>query len=249
MLPDRPHKLLILGGTSDAVLVAEKLVALGHDVTSSLAGVTASPILPAGKVRRGGFGGMEGLSKYLLEEGVTTLIDATHPFAAQISSHAVEAASIASIPRLRLERPQWEEQPNWTIVPDIAAAVSALPKHARVLLTIGRKEIAPFVERTDIGGVMRMIEAPPVQLTANWILMQGKPAASVEEEVTLMRLHEITHLVSKNSGGPAHYKLAAAAKLGASVVMISRPVKPRPKSGSVVTSIEDLCRSLSGPIS
>jgi precorrin-6A/cobalt-precorrin-6A reductase len=241
-----PDKLLILGGTSDAVLLAERLVALEHDVTSSLAGVTVSPILPVGKVRRGGFGGPEGLAQYLRDEGITTLIDATHPFATQISAHAVEASYSAQIPLLRLERPQWDVQPDWVVVPDIVSAVAALPHEARVFLTIGRKEIAPFVARLDINGVMRMIEAPPVQITSQWTLLQGKPAASVEEEVALMRAHQITHLVSKNSGGPARYKLAAAVELGVSVVMIARPLKPTPKLGSVANSIEDVLSNLIG---
>jgi precorrin-6A/cobalt-precorrin-6A reductase len=239
------HKLLILGGTSDAVVLAEKLVALGHDVTSSFAGVTASPILPVDKVRRGGFGGAEGLAIFLRAERVTTLIDATHPFAAQISSNAVEGAGLADVPLFRLERPEWEVQPEWIVVPDIVSAVVALPQRAKVFLTIGRKEIAPFVARSDLHGVMRMIEAPPVQLAPQWTLVQGKPAVNVEEEVALMRTHKITHLVSKNSGGPAHYKLAAAAKLGVSVVMIARPLKPQPKRGSVAKSIDDVLRCLS----
>jgi precorrin-6A/cobalt-precorrin-6A reductase len=239
------HKLLILGGTSDAIVLAERLVALGHDVISSLAGVTASPILPVGKVRRGGFGGTEGLAQYLREEGITTVIDATHPFAAQISAHAVEAAGHANIPLLRLERPQWDVQPDWIVVQDIGSAGAALPRGARVFLTIGRKEIAPFVARSDISGVMRMIEEPPVDLTPQWILLQSKPLTSRDEEVDLMRKHEITHLVSKNSGGPAHHKLAAAAQLGVSVVMIARPLKPIPKLGSVVTRIDDVLSGLS----
>jgi precorrin-6A/cobalt-precorrin-6A reductase len=238
------HKLLILGGTSDAVELAEKFVALGHDVTSSLAGVTTSPILPTGKMRRGGFGGAGGLAQYLRDEGITTLIDATHPFAAQISSHAVKAAGLAGIPLLRLERPQWEVQPDWVVVPDIDSAVAALPENASVFLTIGRKEIAPFVTRGDLGGVMRMIEAPPVQLTPQWTLLQSKPAATVEEEAALMRTHRITYLVSKNSGGPAHYKLAAATELGVSVVMIARPVKPQPKHGRVAQSFEEFFESM-----
>jgi precorrin-6A/cobalt-precorrin-6A reductase len=239
------HKVLILGGTSDAVVLAEKLVALGHDVTSSFAGVTACPILPLGKVRRGGFGGVEGLAEYLQDEEITTLIDATHPFAAQISAHAVEAAGLANIPLLRLDRPQWDVQPNWIVVKDIASAVAALPQEARVFLTIGRKEIAPFVARADLCGVMRMIEAPPVQLASRWTLIQGKPATSVDHEVSLMRAYQITHLVSKNSGGPAHHKLAAAAQLGVSVVIVARPLKPLPKLGSVVTSIEEILLNIS----
>ncbi len=231
------RKVLILGGTSDAVEIAGRMVAEGHDVTSSLAGVTTSPVLPIGKIRRGGFGGAEGLAAYLREEGVDLVVDATHPFAVQISTHAVVAAEAAGVELIRFERPAWKVSPDWIVVADIPGAAQVLPAGAKVFLTIGRKEIAPFVARADISGVMRMIEVPSVPLNENWQLLRGKPAQSVEEEIALMRAHKFTHLVSKNSGGPTRHKLDAAA-LGLSIVMISRPFKPAPQRGSIVQSYE-----------
>ena len=55
-------RVLVLGGTGEARRLATALVAAGVDVLSSLAGRVADPVLPPGRVRVGGFGGVEGLA-------------------------------------------------------------------------------------------------------------------------------------------------------------------------------------------
>jgi precorrin-6A/cobalt-precorrin-6A reductase len=86
-----PRRVLILAGTNEARVLANRLVADGYDVTSSFAGVTENPILPQGKIRKGGFGGVDGLRRYLDNDKIDVVIDATHSFAAIISRHVVEA--------------------------------------------------------------------------------------------------------------------------------------------------------------
>ena len=164
------RKVLILGGTRDARQLAFRLIHAGHDVTTSFAGVTENPIQPEGKVRVGGFGGVDGLRNYLQTEKIDVLVDATHPFAAIISANAAEASHDVML--LRLERPTWTARPDdhWTQVPDIDGAVAALPAHASVMLTIGRKEIAPFISRSDLKGVARMIEPSSIAMPASWNL-------------------------------------------------------------------------------
>jgi len=125
-------QVLILGGTTEASAIANALA--GHAViraTLSLAGRTRAPVLPPLPARRGGFGGVEGLAAYLREHGVAALIDATHPFAAQISRHAVLAASIAGVPLLTVRRPEWVAQPGdrWTVV---GHAIRRPQHHGRV---------------------------------------------------------------------------------------------------------------------
>ncbi len=218
-------RILILAGTNDARLLANRLVADGYDVISSFAGVTENPILPNGKIRKGGFGGVEGMRHSLAEEKIDILIDATHPFAAIISRHAAEAGSHL----LRLERPAWEAQEGdqWIHVDDIPAAAAVLPNEARVLLTIGRKEVAAFTTRTDLSGVARMIEPPEVDLPSQWQLVLQRPPFTLEAEIDLMRGAKITHLVTKNAGGTETIeKLEAARALGLPVVMVARPFKP-----------------------
>jgi precorrin-6A/cobalt-precorrin-6A reductase len=231
-------KVLILGGTRDARQLAFRLIHAGHDVTTSFAGVTEHPVQPEGKVRVGGFGGVEGLRQYLHAEKYDVLVDATHPFAAIISANAAQA--MGDVELLRLERPAWTPKPNdqWIDVADIQNAVDALPLQASVMLTIGRKEVAPFLARADLSGVARMIEPTPIPLPAKWSLMLERPPFSLESETTLLREHNITHLVSKNAGSSdTETKLTAARNLQIPVIMIARPFKPAVTTYSSVEAI------------
>ena len=244
--PMDEHKaILILGGTGEARQLAARLAALGHDVTSSLAGRTAAPRLPAGKVRIGGFGGPEGLAAYLRADGFTLLIDATHPFAAQISANAVTASARAGIPLIRLERPAWMPPigAEWIEVDTITEAARALPEGARVLLTIGRQEICAFAGRTDCHFIARVIDVPD-DVPAGWEIIATRGPFSVAGERELMVARGITHMVSKNSGGDqAAAKLEAAAALGVKVVMMKRPLLPEAETVSTVADLLERLRT------
>lgn len=237
-------RVLVLGGTSDANVLAGELVKSGFDVVTSLAGVTENPVVPPGEVRVGGFGGEDGLYDYLKAGGFMALADATHPFAAQISWHGFNAAERAGIPYLRLERAPWTPLPadNWISAANTEAAVAALPHAARVLLTIGRKEIAAFLAREDLGGVARMIEKPLFELPPNWALVLARAPFGVEAERELLAFHRITHLITKNAGGKLTVaKLVAARALRIPVVMIARPQKPpAPAYGSATALVAAL---------
>lgn len=222
-------RVLILGGTGEARQLAAGLLAKGFEVISSLAGVTENPLLPDGHVRRGGFGGIAGLVAYLEAERIAAMVDATHPFAAQISAHAHAAAEVAGIPLLRLERPPWQVQDGdrWTVVPNIPDAVKALPAGARALVTIGRKDIGAFFETTDIGGVARMIEEQAQPAPLGWTVILQRPPFGIEQEKALITHHAITHLVTKNAGGTeTEAKITAARALALPVIMVARPHKP-----------------------
>jgi precorrin-6A/cobalt-precorrin-6A reductase len=231
-----PLKILILAGTKDARLLANRLVRDGHDVTSSFAGVTEHPVLPEGKIRKGGFGGADGIRKFIIDEKIDVLVDATHPFAAVISRNAAEAHPQV----LRLERAAWAALTTdlWINVADIATAVAALPFEARVMLTIGRKEVMAFTSRPDLSGAARMIEPPAQPLPANWQLILERPPFDVASETILLRQHDVTHLVCKNAGGRETVaKLEAARNLGLPVVMIARPHKPDVETFASVDAI------------
>lgn len=225
----RREPILILGGTGDARRLAERLVAEGSRVVTSLAGVTAEPVLPPGEVRRGGFGGVEGLAAYLRAQGIGAVIDATHPFAMQMSIHAYTACRMCHVPLYRLERPAWKRGPgdDWTEVASAGAAAQALPAAARALVTIGRKEIRPFFAQTDVEGIARMIEPPAEPAPPGWQVLLQRPPFDVPSEIKLMQSHGITHLVTKNAGGgETEAKLSAARQLAIPVIMIARPAKP-----------------------
>lgn len=222
-------RILILGGTRDARELAAALVAEGRNVVTSLAGVTSQPELPAGDVRIGGFGGAEGLGRYLEAEKIALVIDCTHPFAARISANSYEACAARGVLLLRLERPGWKagEDDRWQSISSAAEAAACLPSGARVLLTTGRKDLEPFFARPDISGIARMIEVPPLDPPAHWRVLRERPPFTVGGERALMSRNAITHLVTKNAGGSAtEAKLQAAREGGIHVLMIARPVKP-----------------------
>lgn len=233
------RKLLILGGTGEAVALAKAVKAEfgdGLTVVTSLAGRTKAPTLPLGEMRVGGFGGPEGLTRYLRAGKISAVIDATHPFAARMTANAVAACDAAAVPRLRLDRPAWTPGPgdDWHAAPDLAAAAGMLPGlGARAFLTIGSTELAPFKGLSGLLLWARMIEPPaPDALPENCTVIKGRAPFSLDDELDLMRGLGIDILVTKNSGGPAAAaKLAAARRLGIPVVMVERP--PAPPGDSV----------------
>lgn len=230
-------RILILGGSTEASALA--IVLAGDerfDVVLSLAGATRSPRPQPVPVRRGGFGGVSGLAEFLRVEAVDLLIDATHPFAARMSRHAVEAAELAGLPLLRIERPAWVagEGDRWTPVPDMESAARALgggtwgETPRRVLLTVGQKELASFQAAPWHRYVIRSIDSPdPASLPPHATFLPGAGPFTVEAERRLLREHAIEVIVTKNSGGLATVaKLEAARELGLPVVMVSRPSLP-----------------------
>lgn len=219
--------MLILGGTAEAAALAEELVARGDvTVVTSLAGRTAHPVLPPGEVRIGGFGGVAGLADYIRDNGVTRIIDATHPFARRISENAIEAAAETGISLEHLVRPGWERQrgDRWQEVASLEEAAQALPAGATVFLALGRQYLDAFAARSDCRFVIRMVDPPAEPLPfADPVLILGKPAADPAREAELFAAHGITHLVCRNSGGAAGYgKIAAARQMGIPVIMIGR---------------------------
>lgn len=222
-------RILILGGTEEARLLADALVGLGHDVITSYAGKTSEPNLPQGEIRVGGFGGMRGLSDYILNNGVQRLVDATHPYALQMATNAVEASQFTRVPLVRLIRPEWKEPQYafWHHVANAADAAAGLPAGARVLLTVGHTGLDVFLARSDCSFVVRSIEAPERALPVNAQSLIARPPFFVGAETELMQFEGITHLITKNSGGvQTEAKLKAAQQLRLAVVMIARPKLP-----------------------
>ena len=243
-MPAARSRILILGGTSEARALAERLTAAErYDVVTSLAGVTRTPPKPAGELRIGRFGGVESLQAFLQAEGIALVVDATHPFAAQISAHAAQACAAAGVPCLRLERPAWTPQPgdDWRQVGSVTEAASAIPAGATALVTIGRQEIGEFTARGDIRVVARMIEPPEGDVGPQAEILLARPPFAFAEEKALMESRHIDVLVTKNSGGEATAtKLTAARDLRLPVIMIARPAKPAVPSASSVEAMIEL---------
>lgn len=220
-------RLLILGGTGEAASLAKHLADRPDlQIVSSLAGRVAAPVLPAGTVRIGGFGGVDGLAAYLARERIGAVVDATHPFAARMSANAAEACRRTGVPLLAFVRPAWDAEPGdrWLPVADMAAAAALC--RGRVFLTVGRQELAPFAG-SDAWFLIRSIDPPDAPLPARHELILRRGPFSLADEIDLLRAYAVDLIVSKNSGGPATYaKIAAARALGLPVVMVERPARP-----------------------
>ena len=226
--------VLILGGTTEGYELARRLHDLGQwRVVSSLAGRTTNPKAPAGEFRVGGFGGPEGLADYLRSHRIDVLIDATHPFARRMGWNAAAAAAGTATPLLRLERPGWQPGPgdDWVMVEDWPQAAEALRQRQarRVLLTIGRQELASFAALPQTWFLIRSVDAPnPMPPFAQADILLARGPFTLDGELRLLQDHGIDAIVSKNSGGSAtDAKLMAARELGIPVVMQDRPARPR----------------------
>ncbi|MDN4983071.1 cobalt-precorrin-6A reductase [Bradyrhizobium arachidis] len=234
-------RALVLGGIADASLLAGKIARAGIDAVYSYGGRTRAPADQPLPTRIGGFGGASGLADYVRREGITHVIDATHPFAAEMSRHAVDACAETGTPLIALERAPWSRTPEdiWTEVTDVTAAVAALPEApARMFLAIGRQHIAPFAAKPQHAYTLRFVDPPetPLPFAADVIVSRGP--FTLDGELDMMRTRGIAWIVARNSGGDgARAKIDAARRLGLPVIMISRPALPERKKVESVTEV------------
>jgi precorrin-6A/cobalt-precorrin-6A reductase len=238
------RRLLILGGTSEARELGERLAARADlAITVSLAGRTARPAAQAVAVRVGGFGGPPGLADYLRTQRIDALIDATHPFAMTISAHAVAAAAATSIALLALRRPPWRpaDGDRWLNVANHDAAVAATgTTPRRIFLALGRQDLGAFELAPQHTYLVRSVDpvVPPLRLEHVTYVCARGPFSEADDR-GLLSAHRIDAVVAKNSGGSATYsKIAAARSLGLEVIMIARPAAPAvPSVETVVEAI------------
>lgn len=219
------ERILLLGGVTEALAIARRL---GPQHVYSLAGVGRVPQDLPCQLRVGGYGGAEGLAQYLREAGISLLIDATHPYAAQISANAAQAARSAGVACWALRRPAWQPQPgdDWREVANWAELVTALSPFARPLFTLGREPLAHLHEIPEQQfWTLRALDSYPGNDRCEVIAARG-PFALADERALFAR-RQIDVLVSKNSGSVAtEPKLEVARELGIPVLVLKRPLLP-----------------------
>ena len=219
--------VLLLGGTGEARALSQRLT--GRGVIASLAGVTRKPKAYSVPTRIGGFGGAEGFQSFLKDKGITAILDATHPYAAQMPRRTAAICAACNLPYLRLVRPPWQPGPgdHWQEVEDLTAAVAQIPANSTLFLATGGQsadQTQPLHGHTI--WLRRVDDTGPAPWPKGGIIV-GLPSNDPQVEAELLRAHHITHVIAKNSGGPMGYaKLEAARTLGLPVFLLARPRLP-----------------------
>ena len=234
-------RVLILGGTTEASALAKLLAGDPRfEATLSFAGRTGAPSPQPIATRIGGFGGADGLARYIEEQAIEAVIDATHPYAPRISANAVVTCARTGVPLASFVRPAWKPEAGdkWERVPTAVAGALAIGKAPRrVFLALGRQELHFFAAFAQHHYIARLIDQPQGARPHNLVLLQQRGPFDRDAELRLLKERKIEVIVSRNSGGSATYpKIEAARVLGLPVIMIGRPVKP---AGHIMRSAED----------
>ena len=240
------HNILLLGGTADARIIADDLANRPNiNAVLSLAGVLSKPPKMALPLRIGGFGGGQGLASYIRDNGITCLIDATHPYAAQMSQNAVTACTITSIKRLTLWRPPWQaaDGDDWQCYDDWSSLIAAIPKGARVFMAAGQDGMKALPDAPDFSVIARAL-ARPDDLPHHIEMIKALPGKTSTEEVEVFTKQQISHVICKNSGGmSSQAKLIAARDMGLPVLMLNRPSQPPapifPDAASLLQALDE----------
>ncbi len=225
----KPLRVLVLGGTSEARKLAVQIAKAPHiNAVMSFAGRTSAPLDTGLPTRIGGFGGVDGLMRYLTEAKIERVIDATHPFAARISANARAACAALGLPLATFGRAAWRAQAEdrWIEVADMEAAATALSGHPRrVFLTIGRLGVGAFRALPQHDYLIRTIEPPQAEeLPPRRHVILARGPFERDDEIALLREHRIDVVVTKNSGGPLTYaKIEAARELRLEVIVVAPP--------------------------
>ncbi|XKU42841.1 cobalt-precorrin-6A reductase [Pseudomonas [fluorescens] ATCC 17400] len=216
-------RILLLGGVTEALAIARTL---GPQHIYSLAGIGRVPTDLACQVRVGGYGGAEGLAQFVRAEHISLILDATHPYAAQISANAAQAAQMCNIPCWALRRPAWQPQPadDWREVRDWAGLIEALQPFQRPLFTLGREPLQ-HLDEIPAGQfwTLRALDTYPGNERCEVIGARGP--FLLADERALFERRQIDVLISKNSGSSAtEPKLEVARERGVPVLILQRPV-------------------------
>ena len=222
--------VLLLAGTGEAKRIAWGVADTGTKVVASLAGATRHPEPLPVPTRIGGFGGEDGFRSYVADHGITAVVDATHPFAEQITNRTARVCAALSLPYCQLLRPEWDaaQGDTWTTVASPQDVADHVPQDAVVFLATGRQTLSAYANLEGRRVLARMIDPPtePFPFEGGEFVI-GRPPFSPKSEQQLFKALGVTHLVVKNAGGDGgRAKLVAARALGLPVLMLARPPMP-----------------------
>ncbi|MCB5197753.1 cobalt-precorrin-6A reductase [Loktanella sp. TSTF-M6] len=222
--------LLLLAGTGDARRLAQGLADSDVPAIASLSGATRQANALPLPTRIGGFGGEAEFRDFLSTQGITAVLDATHPFASRITLRTAAVCRDVGLAYLYHLRPPWSPGPEdrWTMIDREEDAAQHIGPDQTVFLGTGRQTLDRFSNLEGRRVICRQIDPPtsPFPFEGGEFLI-GRPPFSVPHERDLFTELGIDVLVVKNAGGSAsRTKLTAAADLGLPVLMIRRPPPP-----------------------
>lgn len=254
--------MLLLGGTSEAGKIAAALEKRGIAVVVSTATGLVSSVRESRLVKvRTGMLNESGLSALIRECGAKAVVDATHPYAVEISRNAAAAAQREGVPLLRfLRAAAVEAQAAEEAAGDHEEAARRAMRSGRpVLLTIGTRHLTPYVREAARTGVRLVARVLPTEESLQACdraglsrdqIVPGQGPFSVEQTVGVIRHHGIGVLVTKDGGaeGGVPEKLEAARLEGCEVVVVARPREQAPADRffSDIRALVDACVKLEG---
>lgn len=231
-------KLMVLAGTEDGRRLAALLQERGHEIlVSTLTEYGAEIAQEQGLKARSGALGEHELRTILQEQEIAALIDATHPYAQNISALAPKVALETGIPYYRWERPQgqYPEHPLIHFVPDLEAAAALAGRLGkRIFLSTGSRNLPQWLSLPQLkdceifarvlptAAVLQQCEdlgLKPAQIIA----MQGPFSQSFNE--ALWQQLRIQVVISKESGavGGTDEKVQACLNLDIPLIILERP--------------------------
>ena len=246
------RKIFLIAGTQDGRELAELLLNRGFDVTASVVSDYGRKLLStcAGiKINDKPLDEDE-LEKILRGEKFNFLVDASHPYAKNISANAISAAQAAQVAYIRYERAaiDFAYEKIFTVDSYEAAAIKAAELGKNIYLTTGSRNLKIFVDLLrDCNLTVRILPTAEVLTQCETLGLSPKQIVAMQGPFsTALNVELFKHagaevIVTKNSGqiGGADTKLAAAKILNLPVVMINRPKIPYP---NLATSFEEVLK-------
>ena len=236
-------RLLLLGGAFEARHIALALLReTGLSITVSIARAGRVPQSYGWPTRIGGWGSDLAYKAWIRREGFAAVLDATHPFANQMSHRAAETSRELGLDHLRVLRPSWLPTPGdkWVFLNSEQEAAAHIPKGKTVFVATGRRELDGLENMQDRQMICRIREPSMASFPfpdGDFLFQTGPFTVASEKE--LFRRRGVDWLLVRNSGGPGSWpKIEAARELGIPVAMLRRP--PQPEVTKVQTVAEAL---------
>jgi precorrin-3B C17-methyltransferase len=245
----------VFSGTGDGNALAAELSRLGYRLIVSTASdygaELASVALPGVEVRSGR-PGVAARRSQLQQSGAVAIIDATHPFATEISSQLTQLSAELNVPYVRYERPAAVLPSFAQQAPDMSAAARmAIELGRRIFLATGIKDLDAFVTQSEAEHREWFLRITPDSGSLELALRAGIPRPNIcamqgpfstDFNLALWSAWRVDCVVTKESGeaGGFHSKAEAADKLGIPFIVVRRPQCSYPVVVSEFKALADL---------